>query len=93
MGGLQDGNGVCSGVSEDHCCYVDGQACPFLEEHTVPGRRWVCGLRRRLGSWTAVHADPGYQEHVRPVWDRLGIVDCGDWPAPGETCGECLVTG
>lgn len=70
---------VCHGNGADHCCYIDGQPCRFLEERTIPGRRWVCGLLRRLGTWELVHADPGYREHVQPVWDRVGIVSCGAW--------------
>lgn len=72
---------VCHGNGEDHCCYVAGEVCPFLEENTVPGRRWACGLFRELGNWDAVHADPRYLEHVQPAWDQIGIegYSCGDW--------------
>jgi hypothetical protein len=59
----------------------------------MPDRHWVCGLRRRLGSWAKVHADPGYLEHVKPAWQRIGISDCGDWPAKGQTCATCGVIG
>lgn len=77
----------CHGNQPDHCCYVDGIRCRFLEENTVPGRRWVCGLFRRLGSWEAVHADPGYQEHVQTAWDRVGIESCGAWgPGTNQCC-------
>jgi hypothetical protein len=72
---------------------VDGPACRFLEVDTMPDRHWVCGLRRRLGSWEAVHNDPGYLEHVKPVWERIGISDCGDYPAQGEGCATCGVSG
>lgn len=77
---------VCHGNGVDHCCYLQGNVCPFLEENTIPGRRWVCGLLRELGSWDAVHADPRYIETVDSVF--AGIVDehgnrliqsCGDW--------------
>lgn len=46
--------------NDDHCCYIDGEPCPFLEQNTEPGFRWSCGLRRELGSWDAVIADPRY---------------------------------
>jgi hypothetical protein len=86
--------GLCSGLTVgDHCCWVDGEPCRFLETGTVPGRHWVCGLRRELGSWAKVHTDPRYLEHVKPVWRRVGISDCGDWPAVGEECATCGVSG
>jgi hypothetical protein len=73
----------------DHCCYIEGVECPFLERGTVPGMTFVCGLRRRLGSWDAVHADPEYQAIVQSVWDRVGVASCGAWqPNPGECCRE-----
>ena len=83
---------ACSGNSVDHCCYVAGGVCPHLEEGTVPGRFWSCGLRRELVSWEAVHADSRYQADVRA---RLpaSVGDCGDWPPPGVTCGACGVVG
>jgi hypothetical protein len=73
----------CHGNGPDHCCYQEGRVCPFLEMNTEPGRRWTCGLRRTLGSWEAVHADPGYLEHVKPCWQANGVKDCGDF-GPGE---------
>lgn len=76
----------CHGNGADHCCYVDGHACRFLEVGSIPGRHWVCGLRRELGSWAAVHADPRYVEYVRPSWDRCGVADCGDWKIVGQCC-------
>lgn len=69
----------CHGNGPDHCCYVRGDPCPFLEVNTIPGRRWVCGLRRELGSWDAVHRDSRYLAEVRPAWDESGTVDCGDF--------------
>jgi hypothetical protein len=53
--------GVCSGNSKDHCCYVDGKPCQFLEKDTVPGRKWACGLRRRFGNWGDVHQSDEYK--------------------------------
>lgn len=78
----------CTGTAEgDHCCYVNGERCRYLVEN-VDGRRYACGLRVELGSWDAVHADSGYQEHVQSVWDSLGLgYTCGSWkPQPGEAC-------
>lgn len=83
----------CHGNQIDHCCYVRGVRCPFLEEDTVVGRRWVCGLRRELGSWDAVHADRRYLEHVQPAWDEVGIESCGAWgPGSGQCCFAETIT-
>jgi hypothetical protein len=69
---------------------VGGVRCRYLEENTVADRRWVCGLRRVLGSWEAVHADPGYIENVQRFWDaHPNITSCGEWqPEPGVCCRE-----
>jgi hypothetical protein len=85
----------CQGNGEDHCCYLNGGPCHFLEENTVPGRRWSCGLRRELGDWQLVHVDPRYLETVKPRWmgTPLEPYDCGEWPAPGFTCPVCGVSG
>lgn len=86
---------ACDGTGSGHCCWLGGSVCDYLEENTVPGRRWACGLLRELGSWDLVYADPRY-EAVRQALDRnpslVGVV-CGDWPRPGETCGECGAVG
>jgi hypothetical protein len=84
--------GQCSGNGNDHCCSLGATVCPFLVESTA-GRRWACGLRVELGSWAAVHNDERYVTVVRPQWDKVGIVDCGDWPEPGESCAVCGVVG
>jgi hypothetical protein len=71
-----------------HCCYVNGVVCDFLELETMSGRNFVCGLRRELGSWSAVHTDPRYQP-IQAEWDKVGISSCGEWqPRPGECCRE-----
>ncbi len=81
----------CQGTARDHCCWVDGEVCRFL---VIDGDTIACGLRLRLGSWAAVHADAGYLAHVRPTWDEIGMADCGDWqPPPGEACGACGILG
>lgn len=82
---------TCHGNS-DHCCWVDGAPCPHLEEGTVPGRRWACGLFRKLGDWGTVHESEDYLRDVRPHWDRAGVIDCGDWTganARGDGGPQC----
>lgn len=83
----------CSGNGMDHCCYLIGRVCPHLEEATVPGRHWVCGLYRELGSWDAVEADARYLRDVQPMWDiKHPGFGCGDWPQnmPEKTiCSGC----
>lgn len=73
----------CGGTATEHCCWLGpAGVCPHLEEHTVEGRRWVCGLLRELGSWGAVYADPRYVADVQPFWDTYVVpgLSCGDWP-------------
>ena len=77
----------CLGNGADHCCYVAGSACPHLEEHTVPGRRWACGLMREHGDWDQVIADPRYLRDVAP---HFGEMNCRDWPdGTGVNAGQC----
>lgn len=75
---------TCLGQTLDHCCYTpvgENGVCPYLEIATVPGRYWVCGMRRELGSWEAVYADPAYQE----IWGET--FRCGDFgPASRQCC-------
>ena len=73
---------VCHGNLDTHCCTVNGAPCPYLEENTIPGRRWVCALRRELGSWDLVHQDPRYLTDVQPGWDKYPYpnMGCGTWP-------------
>lgn len=78
---------VCSGNTEDHCCYLRGKPCPHLEQHTMPDRKWVCGLRRKLGDWDKVLESEEYLTDVAPVFEPLGI-NCRDWPEP-TGCGNC----
>ncbi len=84
---------VCTGNSEGHCCWVNGEVCPYLEENTVKGRRWVCGLLVKFGSWEEVYKSESYKTDVKqPLMDRLGV-PCGEWPPKGEVCAECGITG
>lgn len=86
---------LCTGNTTDHCCYLNGTPCFYIEENTVEGRRWACGLFRELGNWDAVHADERYVTKIQPVWEitPLAGYKCGEWPNPGRTCGECGVKG
>lgn len=68
----------CHGNNLYHCCWINGRVCPYLEEGTVEGRRWVCGLLRELGSWAAVYTDPRYQ--TTDAAQYLAPFGCGDWP-------------
>ena len=81
----------CNGNRDDHCCYVNGNACRFLEMDTVPDRKWACGLRRELGDWDLVIQDQRYLEHVAPVF---GEMNCRDWPdGEGVNHGVCVDCG
>lgn len=86
----------CQGRNKpDHCCYFEGKACRFIEKNTEPGFRWSCGLRRELGSWDAVLADPRYVRDVLPKHEarakRIGIPvsNCRDYPSDPEKCTYC----
>jgi len=79
----------CLGLADDHCCYIGGEVCSYLEEGTVAGRRWVCGLLRELGSWARVYGDGRY-DGVRVKLRARGMTfDCGDWPGDGDRCASC----
>lgn len=85
------GRGTADG---DHCCYVDGETCRYLADNGPDAeRRYECSLRRDLGSWKAVHADPGYIKYVQPSWEGTPIESCGSWqPSPGDCCREPRIT-
>ena len=78
----------CTGNSADHCCYQNGKPCIYVEENTVPGRRWACGLMRELGDWDAVLASDRYKENV--VFTSPDM-NCRDYPQPGTHCSDCGV--
>lgn len=79
----------CNRNLSDHCCWMDGKACIFLQENKSGEFRWTCSLREELGSWEAVHEDERYKEKVQPFWDkheeRLGKQSCGNFK-----CVNCL---
>lgn len=82
----------CSGNGQDHCCWLSGVACKYLEVDTVPGRKWSCGLVNKYGSWEAAEASEEYQSDVQPFWDswRDGTGSCSKWPDEmGEHCATC----
>lgn len=84
--------GACTGNHTDHCCYINGQVCRFLEKNTVPGRVFACGLMRKLGNWDAVLDSREYQEHIEPHFGPKGI-NCREYPdtnAPSrQWCDLC----
>jgi len=57
---------ICPGNGEKHCCWVGGAVCPHLEENTVEGRRWACGLLMKYGSWAEMNNSPEY----KPIGDH-----------------------
>lgn len=73
---------ACHGNGEGHCCHLGAHGvCQYLEESTVSGRRWACGLFRELDSWPAVHSDERYLSNIKPKLRAAGIrEDCGNWP-------------
>ena len=85
----------CTGNGLDHCCHLGKYGvCTHLEENTVPGRRWACGLLVRYGSWKAMMATDAYAE----VQSRLDEImsyktTCRDWPPPGKRCNGCGLEG
>lgn len=87
--------GSCHGNGDDHCCYWNSEPCPYLEENTVPGRRWACGLYRQYGDWDVVHASTEYQQ-VETLWRGSGElwewlwqqgIRCGTWGNPDGPMG------
>jgi len=81
---------ICKGNNKDHCCWFAGKPCQYLEENTVPDRRWVCGLRREYGDWDRAIASEEYQSTIEPHFGPQGV-NCKDWPdlEKGQSCGEC----
>ena len=84
----------CLGNKDDHCCYF-GEVCKHLEENTVAGRRWACGLRRKHGEWDDVYQSKEWPDVLKNAI-AVGLPDyykCGDWPYPNEKCGVCGING
>ena len=84
----------CHGNTSDHCCYFDNRVCKYLEENTLPDRRWVCGLMREHQDWDKVLADTRYKQDVLPlleqhVWPYYGVnYTCKDWPTERCCCAD-----
>ena len=80
---------------DGHCCWVKGKVCKYLEEDSIDGRKWSCGLRRERGNWEDVYTDQRYIENILPFWIEhdIGTTRCGDWPVPGQRCDECGIDG
>lgn len=80
----------CHGNAATHCCWLAGEVCPHLEENTVVGRRWACGLMRKLGNWDLVLHSEEYLRDVEPILKPFGY-NCKDWPdkPKGAKCGDC----
>lgn len=77
----------CNGNGKDHCCYQDGRPCKFLLKDAVPNRRWSCGLLLKYGNWEEVHNSQEYVENVLPIWQKHGVLNCGEWfPVKGQCC-------
>ena len=81
---------ICKGNSKSHCCWFAGEPCAYLEEGTVEGRRWACGLRRKYGDWDKAVASKEYQTNIEPHFGPQGV-NCRDWPdlEKGQSCNEC----
>lgn len=80
------------GKQKDHCCYINGEPCPFVAPIRRPPFNWQCTLRTELGTWDAVHKDQRYIERVKDKLTSANIfVDCGDWP--DTSIGYCRICG
>ena len=90
-------NEECHGNGANHCCWFKGVECPFVEENTVPGRRWACGLLRDLGNWNKVIRSNRYKKEVQPLYDsvpELSGMNCRDWPQEyPEVMATCEIGG
>jgi hypothetical protein len=82
---------ACSGNSVDHCCIFNGIVCEYLEENSVPGRRWACGLMREMGEdWDKVITSEAYIQNIVPlykkhIWPHYDVKhNCKTWPS--DTC-------
>ena len=90
----------------EHCCYVDGQVCKFLETDAAPDRKYSCGIWRNLAAktpplgvkqvWDQVHDHDAYLE-VRLAFQRSGTMLCGGflgtWLPDGTIEGQCCFAG
>jgi len=82
---------VCTGMGNrdgDHCCYLKGKVCDYLEIGTVPGRKFACGLLRENGTWEKMVLAPRY----KPIGDFWAQYDLGfnycETSSIDRCCGE-----
>ena len=87
---------TCLGMNAAHCCWIGGKECPHLEEGTVEGRRWACGLFRVHETWEAVYKTAEYKATDAATMFAVGYpgYGCGDWPqnipeAMASLSGKC----
>lgn len=84
----------CFGNKDSHCCSINGKDCKYLEENTMPDRRWACGLMRKLQDWDAVLISKEYITDVKGKFAHPET-NCRDWPdgigANSHNCVECGV--
>jgi len=83
----------CKATSTKHCCWIAGAVCEHFNPARVEGK--FCSLMEELGDWELVHNDPRYvpQRTFLENFGKSGTSLCGDYPAEGETCGECGEVG
>ena len=79
----------CNRNLNDHCCWLNGVACPHLETNVEQGFKYSCGLRRRLGNWEDVYVSEEYKKDVLPTLNRkitnFKTNRCGDY-----FCENCI---
>lgn len=72
----------CDGNSEQTCCTIRGEYCPYLifnyTDEDGHFRKFACSLRAELGNWDSVLADPRYVEDISGSW--ADGINCRDWP-------------
>ncbi len=71
----------------NHCCYIAGKPCPFLERSSEPGQMWSCQLRRENGSWDKAIEDRRYNTGAgSPGYEfaKYEYKNCKDFQ-----CAEC----
>jgi hypothetical protein len=87
----------CLGNADDHCCYIKGEACPYMiRDYTDENghfRKWACFLRAELGDWDKVLEDPRYRDLIEAGSWQPGL-NCRDWPdGDGPNRGVCKDCG
>lgn len=85
---------ICKGDLDEHCCWLDGEQCRYLQEN-VNGRKWACSLLLKYSSWSEVNVSSEYLTDVKPKLQKIFNDDtnCGEWPRAGESCAICGIIG